>query len=597
MAKAPIDLYGCLWPAGSNPLKIEFACITRNGQWTEPNGKVCGLGLFHHYKMAQRYLWPTLDHHRWSDLILKAILENRITMVLGPKDSSKTFTSAAYALTDYFCFPQTTLTLVSSTDIRGLELRVWGAIKDLFNQAKERHPWVPGNCIESKHGIFTDALTNDGDIRDTRRAIICIPCVGSQGEWTGGVQKFCGVKQKRRRLIADELGFMRASYITSVEHLDKGDFKLVGLANPIGQGDPADKISEPVGGWGTEPESEKTETWPNRWGGITINLDGRDTPNNDEPKNRFPYLISTEDVERTAQRRGKDSMEFWTQVVGKRRAGLNAKRVLTRQMCHNFGAFAPVIWMGTGTTKIYAIDASYGGDRCVAGGAEFGEDINHRQVINFWTPKEIQINVDTKRDGEAEDQIAKFVRSDCERNEVPASNVGYDSTGRGSLGTSFGRLWSTAVNPVEFGGAPTARPVFKGLFILDEETGAKRLKRCDEEYSKRVTEYWFSVRHLVEARQCRSLPEICAEEFGMREWYLVKGNKIEIETKEDTKDRMGMSPDYADWAVIIVEMARRLGFTIEGLVDETAETEDLSWLEDMQTKHRAFLRKTELSYR
>jgi hypothetical protein len=77
----------------------------------------------------------------------------------------------------------------------------------------------------------------------------------------------------------------------------------------------------------------------------------------------------------------------------------------------------------------------------------------------------------------------------------------------------------------------------------------------------------------------------------------VKEHRIEIEPKEDTKTRMGCSPDYADWACIIVEMARRLGFTIDGLVDEQAETEDDEWLRREIEKHRAQMRKTELSYR
>jgi hypothetical protein len=129
--------------------------------------------------------------------------------------------------------------------------------------------------LESKHGIFTDKIGEDGEARDIRKCVMGIPCVGGDGKFVG-VSKFAGIKQERRRLIGDELQFMQHSYLTSLEHLDKGDFKFVGLANPIGEGDPADKMGEPVGGWGTEPETDKTETWKNRWGGLTINLDGTD---------------------------------------------------------------------------------------------------------------------------------------------------------------------------------------------------------------------------------------------------------------------------------------------------------------------------------
>lgn len=591
--KKHFERYGLLWPLRTDPLKLEFYMIQHGGRIVKKD-RECGLGLFHHYREAQRLLWPEDDHHRWSDLILKNILEQRVTVVFGPKDTSKTRTASKYGLTDYWCFPNNTLVLVSSTEQRGMELRVWGDMKQLFARAKERHEWLAGSVVDSKHGIFTDQLGDNCEVRDQRKGVICVPCMAGNGEWIG-IEKWCGIKQDRRRLLADEFQFMKAPYLNSMEHLDKGDYKFVGLANPIAQGDPADKVGEPVAGWGSEPESEKTESWKNRWGGITINFDGRDTPNNDEPKNRYSYLISQEDIDRTANRRGTDSSPYWTQVIGKRKVGLDSKRVLTRMICLNFGAFEPVIWAGSATTKIFAIDASYGGDRCMAGWIEFGLDVKNKTVLSFETPYEIPILVSTKE--MPEDQIASRVRRDCEAQGIPPSNVFFDSTGRGSLGTSFSRLWSADVNPVEFGGNPTSRPVAQTMFIRDDKTGQRRLKRCDEHYSKLVTEYWFSVRYAVEARQVRGLPEICAEEFGMREWMRVKGNKIELEKKEETKERLGCSPDAADWAAIAVEGARRLGFTIDGLVDESSEIEDDDWLRLEHEKHLRFLKKSELSYR
>src|SRR5207245_2382056 len=126
---------------------------------------------------------------------------------------------------DYWCYPNETLWLISSTELRGMELRILGDLKDLFTRAKERHDWLPGNWVDSKHGIFTDKLSPETPIRDIRKGMICIPCFGSgNGEWIG-IDKWCGIKQKRKRLLADELQFMKNSYLSSVEHLDKGDFK------------------------------------------------------------------------------------------------------------------------------------------------------------------------------------------------------------------------------------------------------------------------------------------------------------------------------------------------------------------------------------
>jgi len=884
--------YGIKWKVGVSPLAIEFYCIRNHAAW--------GLNLFQHYVNAQALLWPNLQHHRWSNLILKTILEERVTIVTGPKDTGKTHVALArFGLTDYFAYPNNTLILVSSTELRGLETRIWGELKMMFSQAKERWPWLPGKVVDHMHGLFTDDLGENCDVRDIRKGILCVPCVGGSGEWVG-IEKFCfaagtqvdtptgpksietlavgdlvlsaigparisetsnhlveqlcrvslrdgrsilctpnhkfftqhgwisacnlneqhymlsvnetmrimqgrlftekedteilrqllcaemdapesrekqevvqfqskvvdlsgrtkvhsfgkhengqsdaqsenlfegsslnssfrgtsfserrerngadqigmathahvprgylelssenreegrkripnflqgghwiscnptgnrsrwkntqqsntqgagrkkgypacgawvesiaileqndsgfqksdsdcgrcrvfnleveghpsfnaeglvahncGIKQERRRLLADELQFMKSPYLTSVEHLDKGDFKMVGCNNPIGMGDPADKMSEPIEGWGTEPQSDKTETWRNKWGGVTINLDGRDSPNNDEPKNSYSYLINEDDIQRTLKRCGPDSSAFWTQVIGKRKVGLLEHRVLTYAMCKTFKAFDDVIWKGVeGRFKVYGIDASYGGDRCVGGWAEVGQDINDVWVVSFNEPVLIPIKMSELEKKIAEDQIAEFVRKDCEQNMILPENVFFDATGRGSLGTSFGRLWSAMVNPVEFGGTPTPRPVAGDMFILDPKTKQRRLKRCDEHYSKRVTEYWFSVRYLVESGQCRNMPKEVAEEFGMREWYPVKGDRKELEIKEETKTRMGCSPDLADWACIVVEGARRRGFSIkhgEIILNKKADT----WKNDLKKRMEKIRSRYELNY-
>src|SRR4029077_13348668 len=106
-----------------------------------------------------------------------------------------------------------------------------------------------------------------------------------------------------------------------------------------------------------------------------------------------------------------------------------------------------------------------------------------------------------------EDQIALFVRDECQREHIIPGHVFYDATGRGSLGTAFARLWSADVNPIEFGGAPSERPITSELTILDHETGQWRLKTAREHFSKMVSELWLVVRYIIESDQMRNLPE------------------------------------------------------------------------------------------
>ena len=590
--KKLFELYGALWPT-DDPIEIEMACIQHGGSWLEA-GQPCGNGLFFHYRQLQSLLWPDDDHHRWSDLFLKEILENRITCCIGPKDSGKTRTMAKYALTDYFVFPDETLILISSTDIRGLELRVWGDLKNLFERARDVYP-VAGHIIDSKHCICTDDISDENVVRDLRRGIVAIPCISSSGGFTG-LKNYVGLKQKRRRLCGDEVQLMFSSYVDSIANLNSGDFKGVFVGNPLGSGDPLDKLSEPKCSWTELPEPEKTTVWENRFiGGRTINFVGTDSPNFEQPgKPKFPYLIHRESIDNIVAFYGTESLQYYSQALGVRKTGLDARRVLTRDLCNKFGAHDPAIWFGTPRTQIYAIDAAYGGDRCIGGRVEFGKD-NHNNIVLCVYPPVI-IPISPASDDIAEDQIAKFVQKDCQRHNIPPENVFFDSTGRGSLGTSFARIWSSAVNPLEFGGTPSNRPVCQDLFVKDDKTGARRLKKCDEHYSKFVTELWFTVRYTIESRQMRQFPNDVMDEFCQREWMMVRGDKIEIETKDDMKKRTGRSPDLADWCAIACEGARQKGFRIERLASKDNQNKSMQWMTDIRRKSNDLQKRHQLNY-
>lgn len=588
-SRQPINLYGLLWPSEYPTIKIIKECVRLGGQWKDDKGNLVGAPLFQLYRDAQTVLWPSYNHHEWSDLILKTILENRITAVIGPKDAGKTHVMARFALTDYFFFPRETLILMSSTDLRGLELRVFGEVKSLFEQAKEVWPDAPGNPVDSMHAILTDDLNEDADVRDIRRGLICIPVLDSTGQWKG-MAKWVGIKQKRRRVLADETQFYSLPYLSTLANLDKGDFKGVFVGNPIGEGDPLDKLAEPLEGWDGMAEISTTTTWKNRMGGTTINLYGPDSPAIKYP-GYYTYLINQADIDRIVDYWGKESAEYWNQAAGVRRPGINERRVVTRDMVRLFGAQEPVTWGGKQTVKGYGIDASYGGDRCVGGSFEFGTDVNGLTVISFGTPTIIPIRVYPKSvpmDQRIipEDQIAEFVKAECEKLGIQSSNVYHDATGRGSLGTSFARIWTANTNPIDFGGNPTPRPVTSDMYIYDEKLRMKRLKRCDEHYSKFVSELWFSVRYLIEGKQCRNLSNEAVDEFCAREWMRAKGYKIEVEPKDETKKRIGKSPDFADMVAICVEGARRLGFSLVRLESEKAKKSNDKWKDDLLERAR-----------
>lgn len=592
---ASIEKYGLWWQIlpddtpEDTALRIEMACIQGN----------LGKGLEFHYDQMRRILWPRIDDHRWYRLILKTVIENKITTLMGPGSSGKTNSCWIY-LCEYLCHPDETCVLVSSTHINGLRLRVWGELTGLWQEAKDRFEWLPGNLLDSKIAITTDALI-DGDyqdrtVRDMRKAIVGIPCI--QGNKWVGLAKYQGIKQKRMRLIADEAAAMNISFLSSFANLNQNeDFRAIILGNPNDPLDPLGKAAEPIDGWTTHLEPTKTETWKTRFmNGVCVNLIGTDSPNFDYPEDqpdRYRYLVGRRKIKEVVAGFGKDSFEYYSQCVGCMRVGTLARRVITRDLCvKNHALEQDVNWLDGQLTKIYAVDAAYGGDRCVGGWGEFGRNVEGKTILKLYPPKIIPIS--PKGELTPEEQIAVFVKHDCKQLGIPPENMFHDSTGRGALGTMIAREWSAMTNPVEFGGSPTPRPVTLDMFIYDEKDRHRRLKRCDEHYSKFVTELWFSVHYAIAAGQIRGLTEDVMEEGCMREWNNVKNDKKELETKQDMKDRVGRSPDLMDWCSIVVEGARRRGFQISKMANEADGTESYEWMRDLSRQRKEFEKSQQL---
>jgi hypothetical protein len=598
----PFEKYGLTWPDDTDLLDIEFYCI-RNGGKFQFKGKEVGEGLFYHYKESQKLLWPTEYHNYWTDLILKEVLDNTITCVMAAKDCGKTRTLSKFCLTDYFIFPNETLVLVSSTTLQALETRVWGDLKMLFALAKRKYSWLPGNMLDSKRAIATDDLEDKSVIsRDLRKGILCIPCKSEEGEFMS-ISTYVGMKQKRRRHLGDEFQFMGPGMLNSIGNMNSGDFKGMYSGNPIGQNDPFDKITEPEQGWDALGRPNKTTTWTNRKfkNSRTICLYGPDSPAIQEPNGakKYPGLLTQDSIERVIAGFGKDSPQYYSQCLGIRIPGLNAKRVITIEFCRQFKYDEKPIWDGTTRTKIFGLDAAYGGidaDRCIGGHGEFGKTVKGIVCLWLFEPKVVPINLSLMPSIIPEDQIAIWTKQYNESNGIPAENTFYDSTGRGSLGPSMAKHYSVEINPIEFGGPPSDRPVTEDTYVYDPEQRKRRLKLCNEHYSKFVTELWWTVRYGIQSEQIKGITEEAIDEAAMREWSMVAGNKIEIESKRDMKSRTGFSPDIFDWVAIIVEGARRRGFKIMKMANVEEDVQNKKFVQELVDRQRKLKESHQLNY-
>jgi hypothetical protein len=584
--------YNQLWDT-EEPSEIEAGAISHGGRWQRKDGEWCGEGLFYHHKALWKLLWPEFKWNRWAELLLKEFCENRIIGVLGPASSSKTTCAALFGLATYYSNPEECSVLCSSTTRESLENRIWGEIKKWNKRSKDRYEWIPGEFIESRQRIITSAEEESLEGRDFRNGLQGVPC--KKGEHYVGLSEYSGIKNKIIILIGDELQFMPGNFVDAVSNLNKNaGFKMIGLGNPKDKTDALGKLTEPSdedGGWDGVDQSGKTKTWNLRFAqGKAVQLVGTDSPNFDVAegvKPPFPFLITREQIATDLKFYGRDSLQFSMMNLGMMPKDSQSRRVITRSLCVKFMAMEEVVWADDRQTDILGLDAAYGsvgGDRCVAVHLKFGMDVNGILTLAFFGGP-IIIPVSVKMEGLPQDQIALFLKDYATTNSIPPANLFYDSTGKGDLHSSFTRLWSGLVVPVEFGGKADERVIRKDK---EKEMKAKDL------YGKRVSQLWFTTRLVIESNQMRQMPNEVMEEGCMREWILMPSGKQDVEPKDITRTRMGRSPDLFDATVVAVEGALQRGFKIGKLGNYTKPKD--GWLEKMKLQTQALHKSKQLSY-
>lgn len=580
---ANFEKYSLQWKEGTRPLAIEFFMIKKLIHSEDKDR------LFDHILKAHKLLLPEDAQHRWFKLGMKSIVENSVSVFLGPASSNKTYLFAVHALIMFFAFGGNYLGIISSTDMKSLELKVWGRVKALFNRARKRHDFLHGFILDSAKAITIDETDDDNEVaRELNCGIVCVACV-SGGRFVG-MGKFQGAKPphsagKFDGLLChygDEAAVMQPSFLDAYSNWMVNNsgpikaFKGVMGGNPTDISDPLCIAAEPIGGWDAFIDTKLTQEWTSKWyDAHVVAFDGRDNPNQDEPKNSFPFLISDGFVELMRKTHGDDSWQFYQQAIGKPSKGMVSNRVITVSFCEQHRAFEDVIWATAPTIKLAGLDPAFGGgDRCVWIQGEIGNDVEGKQILRILPHEVVQIRMNSGKD--APDQIAEFVSSKCDQEGILPQNVFYDSFGPGLVANSFAKIFGSIIPiPVNSGMPATDRPVRFDLFV--EDRGEKRLKRCNEEYSKFVSEAWFSVREAIHSEQIRELQKIIAEEGQLRLYRVVSRARIEIETKDEMKERVKKSPDLFDATAILVEGARRLGFKIQRIGSEKIKKQPEPW--------------------
>jgi len=210
------------------------------------------------------------------------------------------------------------------------------------------------------------------------------------------------------------------------------------------------------------------------------------------------------------------------------------------------------------------LDPSFeGGDRCTLRFGKCGKVEGKKTLL---LTDKLYISTKVSVDDPMHFQIVRAVQEACLQRNVAPYYFGLDSTGEGGgLASIFQKEWSREILCVEFGGRPSQHPVSN-----------TNPKKADQEYDRRVTELWFFFRLLLLNEQIRGLDIDTGAEF-CRRWWSMKGPYVSLETKAKMKERTRKSPDDADAAAVLTQVAYARDKLIPSAVSHTETQVDSPW--------------------
>lgn len=494
------------------------------------------------------------ERNPWSELIIRECIHNRYLAVGGAASSTKSHTLAGYGIVSWAAAPAHVMILITSTSLGMARKRIWGSVINLLTAIEEPLPLAIRDSIGE--ASYVDAK---GKIHSDRGLSLI---AAERSRTREAVGKIIGTKAKRLVLIGDELGELSPALTTgALSNLSKNPlFEYKGLSNPASRFDAFGEWATPKDGW-ESINTEVDDEWVTKWGGKYIRLDGERSPNILAGANVYPYMMTAEKLAEDKALLGESSRAYYRMVRAVFFDSDETEGIFGEAELINSGAMQKVEFAGT-TTRIAGVDPAFtnGGDRTVLWFATIGYDTGGQLALRF--DEALYLNDDaTNKAVPRTYQIVRRIKEECLKRGVSADNVAVDATGAGQpFCDVLAGEWSNQFLRVQFGGKASDRRVSSNSRLTGEEL-----------YVNRVSELWFVGKEFLRTKQLSGITGDLAKEMCARRYDMVKGGtlRVRIETKTDLKARMGNSPDLADGAFIVVDLARqRHGFVA---VDRPAE--------------------------
>lgn len=543
--------------------------------------KLTGISAHEHRKRGMERLFPARIWHEWRTARIQSVqycLENRIQelMWIGSSNACKTGDLADIALTLWWTKPEMTSIYVASPYETATETGVWASIIEQFEEARSHSPNLPGKVRQTDNSIVL--------YEKNPRSFIRVATVDQVGKLVG--KKARNFSQGLLVILLDELPAFTQSAarnlmrvmpnLLSVPNLlviGAGNFALV--QDALGAFCDPDERDIPGGYPAFNPDTHFR--WRTKRGGLCLRFDGLQSPNVKAGRDIYPFLTTLAYIAKIAASPGglnsADGMRF---IRSAPITSLDEFTVTNSERLRAGGVYDSFEWTGDTIQKLAFVDPGFGGDPCVIQKFQFGWERTkegRRQILALWQPPYIiPIRIGLKdaatgKDITVERQIVDGARAHLEPLAILPANIGFDGSMRAGIVQAFA-AWSLLIQAIDSGGAATDRAVN----AAEKKPDGSAVKWKDK-VDRLLSEFWFAAASLIDSKQLRGLglsPK-AIEQFSARRWEWVGTKKRKVETKKEYKDnlvamgKVAESPNEADCIVGGIEIARRLGLSLDGV--------------------------------
>ena len=495
-------------------------------------------------KAPKQFIW-----HPWAEEMLDEACNEKELGLSGCASSGKTDFGAVWALVNWACAPIETKVLVTSTSLKEARKRIWGSVREYFQQAAVP---LPGKLLDSLGQIRTfDGKETIGSDKCGLELVAC-----EQSQEKEAVGRFIGIKQARVIVVADELAELTHGILQAYRgNLVANPYcQIVGMSNFKSTQDPFGILTEPESGW--RSVNVESHRWRTKWGGVCIRFDGSKSPNLQYDEDKWPIY-----GRRTYEQHlklGENSIQFWRMCRSFLAPEGVADVIYSEAELIAGGAMDPVIWSERPRIRVAALDPAFtsGGDASPMVFGWVGWTIDGKRVLYKEETLKAQEDVTSKDPFDL--QLVYQFRDACVKRGIDPEHVAYDATGSGiSFGTLLAQNWSNRVLGVKFGGSPSDG--------YAESAGV--MKPCKDLYVNRVSELWYQGKDFVRAGQIKGLTQDITEDLTARHYEVKKDGetKVVVESKKDMKARINRSPDCGDAFMILLDLCvQRLAFYPDG---------------------------------